>query len=135
VPRLKLWRDALDALHRDAATLEPARRGLEKYQVAIAPLADQRSLPLGGLYVLRESHIPAHDGIHRLAGSRAFDAVMAHTYRRRLAASLGKSQSFFANVAALVQHVPVHAVGRRWGFDVFAAEADTLERHFRGYGE
>jgi hypothetical protein len=134
VARLKLWRDALDTLHRDPASLEPTRIGMAKYHVMIEPRPDQRPLPLRRLYVLREARIAAHEGIHRLAGSRAFEAVIAHTFRRRLSAPLGKSQSYFANVAALVQHVPVHVAGRRWGFQVFAAETDALERHFRAAG-
>lgn len=135
VQRLKLWRDALDALHRDAGTLEPARNGIAKYQVAIERRPDQRSLPLSRVYVLRESRIAAPESIHRLTGSRAFDAIIAHTFRRRLAASLGTPQSYFANVAAVVKQVPIHLVGRRWGFDVFAAGVDLLERHFLAGGE
>ena len=131
VPRIKLWRDALAALGRELEDLATVRSGLQKYNVPFRGQAIAAALPLARLYVLREARLPAQEAIERLTGAAAFDEFLNHTYRRHLLAPMGCAEAHFAHCAALVKHVPVFSVGRRWGFERFADEAEKIERHFR----
>jgi len=134
IPRLKLWREAADALARDVSALEPDHDGLEKYHFRIDPGANQASLPLRRLYILREARLPAQEGITLLTGTSAFEALTANTYRHFLLAPMGQAAGHFAICAALIKHSGVYLAGRRKGFDVLAVEAEMLERHFRDGG-
>jgi hypothetical protein len=131
VPNMKLWRDALAQMGRDPDRLDVVRDGLQKYHV---PLAGQAAgaFPLARLYVLREVRLPRHEGIVRQAGAVAFDEVLNNTYRRQLLTPMGCAETNFTQCAALLKHVLVFSVGRRWGFDCFAEQAHRLERHFLG---
>jgi hypothetical protein len=132
IPRLKLWREAADALARDVTTLDIDYDGLEKYHFPIDRNTSQASLPLRRVYILHEARLPAQEGIASLAGTAAFEALLANTYRRHLLAPMGQAAGHFAICTALIKHGGIYSAGRRKGFDVFAAEAEKLERHFRG---
>lgn len=134
IPRLKLWREAADALARDVSALEPDHDGLEKYHFPTDRGANQASLPLQRLYILQEARLPAQEGITLLTGTTAFEALAANTYRHFLLAPMGQTAGHFAICASLIKHSGVYSAGRRKGFDVFAAEAEKIERHFRDGG-
>ena len=131
IPRLKLWREAADALARDVTALEIDLEGMEKYHFPTDRGASQASLPLRRIYILREPRLPGQEGIALLTGTTAFEALLANTYRRHLLAPMGQAAGHFAICASLIKHSGVYSAGRRKGFDVFAAEAEKLERHFR----
>lgn len=131
IPRLKLWREAADALARDVTALEPDQEGMEKYHFPTDRGARQTSLPLRRLYILREARLSAQEGITQLTGTTAFEALLANTYRQFLLAPMGRTAAHFALCASLTKHTGVYSFGRRKAFDVFATEAEKLERHFR----
>ena len=131
IPRLKLWREAADALARDVTALEIDLEGMEKYHFPTDRGASQASLPLRRIYILREPRLPGQEGIALLTGTTAFEALLANTYRRHLLAPMGQAAGHFAICAALIKHSGVYSAWRRKGFDVFAAEAEILEKHFR----
>jgi hypothetical protein len=134
IPNMKLWRDALAALGRGPDALEAVRTGLEKYYLPLNGQAAGGPMPLARIYGLHEARLPQQEGIERLHGAAAFGEVLDHTYRRHLLAPMGCAGANFAQCAALVKHVPVYSVRRRWGYDCFAEEMAKLERHFLGAG-
>lgn len=134
IPRLKLWREAADALARDVSALEPDHDGLEKYHFPIEHRANRGSLPLRRLYIFHTAHLPAQEGIALLTGTAVFDAVLDNTYRRHLLAPMGQASAHFEICRGLMKQTGVYSAGRRKGFDVFAAEAEKLEKHFRDGG-
>jgi hypothetical protein len=73
--------------------------------------------------------------IRPLAGAEAFNAVISNIYHWEFAAPLGRSQSHFANVLSLLKSTEVFVAERSWGFDVFTADAERLERHIEGTDE
>jgi hypothetical protein len=129
-PRIKLWRDAVVALGRDPKGLDRVREGLEKYHLPLDAGAADGALPLARIYFLHEARLPGQEAIERLAGAAAFDCVLNNTYRRHLVAQMGRAPIHFTQCSTLMRHVPVFAVGRRWGFASFAEQAEELERHF-----
>ncbi len=101
---------------------------LDKYHLPMEGDAGRDPIPLARLYVLGEALDPA-ERIRALTGTEAVDAVMSNTYRGRLVPLMGRAMPHFRQCTSLVGHTRVFAVGRRWGFDVFAREADELVRH------
>ncbi len=127
---IKLWQDALLKLGRNPAALQTVRAGLQKYQVPLNGSAASAASPLDRIYILHEARLPQHQGIKRLSGAGAFGAIFNHTYRPHLIAPMGRAQENFARCVALLQRVPVYALGRSWGFANFAQDAAVLEAHF-----
>ncbi|MFZ0845849.1 MAG: hypothetical protein WAM62_08660 [Pseudolabrys sp.] len=132
IPRLKLWRDAAEALARDVSKLEIDHDGMEKYHFPTYHDASQAPLPLRRLYILHEAPLPALEQTTRLAGTNAFEALLANTYRRNLLAPMAQTASHFAICASLIKHIDIYSAGRHKGFDVFAAWAEKLEKNFLG---
>ena len=130
VPRMKLWQDALVLLGRNPSGLEAVRDGLRKYHLPLSGEAATEALPLDRIYILREARLVKQEGIERLSGAAAFGEVFNNIYRRHLVAPMGRAEAHFARCAALLKHVAVYGLGRRWGFAAFAQAAETLERHF-----
>lgn len=130
LPRLRLWRDALDRGGRDAADYHRSFDELDKYDVPTA--ADLSPMPLAAVYRLGRG-----DGgdIARLTGMAAVEALVANTYRGAIVAQIeGGTRRHLAACVALARAVPVFAAERAWGFDRFEAEAARLEAHALGLG-
>ncbi len=127
VPRLRLWRDALETSGRDAADFERSFDDFDKYDVrTIDTQCD--ALPLAAVYRLGRDEAT---GIRRLSGSAAVEVLIANTYRGEYLGPMGGTQRHFAQCVALARFVPVFAADRAWGFDRFDAEATRLEAHAR----
>jgi hypothetical protein len=129
LPRLKLWEDAAQQFGHDPAALDRAVDGLEKFHVPIGRPAEVRPVPLRRLYTLARAEGDDPGSITRLRGAEAMNAAMENSYRGIYLATLGATATHFRQCAMLLQHVEVFAATRQWGFEVFAREAATLERH------
>lgn len=57
-------------------------------------------------------------------------AVMAQTYRSIYLAPMGLRPRQFDLCTAFLTQAEVYAAPRAWGYDKFAREAGSLERHF-----
>lgn len=132
IPRIKLWSDALAAFGRDAGDLERVYDGEDKFSLPFPPDPPLTAFPLRGIYLLGLAVPDSPPEIRPLVGAEAFNAVISNIYRWEFAAPLGRSQTHFANVVSLLKSTEVFAADRRWGFDVFRAEAERLERHIEG---
>lgn len=129
IPRIKLWSDALAAFGRPVHDLERVYDGEDKFSLPFQPDPPLTAFPLRRIYLLGLAVPDSPPGIRPLAGAEAFNAVISNIYRWEFAAPLGRSQTHFANVVSLLRSTEVFAADRRWGFDVFMAEAERLERH------
>lgn len=126
LPRLRLWRDALEASGRAAddhsLSFHPDNDPRQKYDVPIPPQAVAGApLPLAALFLLEEG---PELRIERLAGSRAVEAVSANTYRGRLIGEVGDSNAHLAACVTIAQRTPVFRLERpfdRAGFDAQSA--------------
>lgn len=104
-PRLRLWPDVLPEAARERRT----REGLEKYWVTVR-LAD-RPRPIRAVFLL-ESHNRETFDVERLAASRAFRALWAHTPRKRLLNPLGQRHAHYRAAVALAGTVPCYRIRR-----------------------
>jgi len=131
LPRLKLWGDAAVSFGFDSRALEPAIDGLDKYHVPFARVAARGPFPLRRFYVLESGSMDTANDIARLYGAAAFEAIMAQTYRNEYLAPMNLRKRHFELADALLKNAKVYRAPRDWGYEVFAREAERLERHLR----
>lgn len=130
LPRLKLWGDAAERFGHKRRDLDQAIEGMDKYHVPIVRAAPPKPIPFRQLYRLSRAEANEPSSVSRLRGSQAMAAVMAQTYRGIYLAPMRLRQRHFELCAAFLAHAEVYAASRAWGYDVFAREAGSLERHF-----
>lgn len=133
IPRLRLWRDALDASSRSPDGYERSFDRLDKYDV---PTDGERRSPepigLAAIYWLRK----AAEGteatkIRRLTGVAAVETLVSNTYRGAYLKTIGRTGTHLAACIQLARAVPIFSAERRWGFDCFDEEAELLREHAR----
>jgi hypothetical protein len=131
IPRLRLWREALEATGRDVELYDRSYDAMDKYDVpserrATAPL------PLAAIYLLRQAGEEA-DGpsIARLQGVDCVETLIANTYRGAYLKTIGRTGEHLAACLRVARQVPVFRATRLWGFDRFDAQAQLLDAHAR----
>lgn len=130
IPRLRLWRDALESSGRDAAAYEHAFDDADKYNVPTDRDRPGRPLSLGAVYLLDAPRSDAaKQAITRLTGLEAMDALVSNVYRGGYASMLGALPSLIAGCRTLAEQAPVFMVRRVWGREQLDAQLDALERH------
>ena len=130
---IKLWRDAILALGRETGGAEPVYGDLDKFSLPMAGAAQGESpIPLARIYVLRRS--TGDDGIRRLRGAEAVDAILSNVYRWDWAIGMGRARASFEACAALARRGEIFVVDRSWGFDGLRSQAEAIERHMARLG-
>ncbi len=129
IPRLRLWREALEASGRDTSGYERSFDDMDKYTV---PTDLERLLPpvpLSHLYLLEKAE--EDPSVTRLEGAAAVEAMVANTYRGAYVPLMGRTRPHLLACAELARVVPVFRASRRWGYDTFDSEGAALEAHAR----
>ena len=130
IPRLRLWREALEASGRDTASFHRSFDERDKYDVPTQRDQPGNPMPLAAVYLLRkadEGSGPA--GVQRLFGIDAVETLVANTYRGAYLARIGKTAEHLATCVRLARSLPVFAARRRWGFEAFEEQALELAAH------
>jgi hypothetical protein len=128
VPRLRLWREALEASGRSADGLERAFDDMDKYTVPTKAAAATAPVRLSHVYLLERGETAA---IAPLKGAAGIEALVANTYRGGYLALMDGTGRHLRQCVALMARAPVFSAMRRWGFADFEAEAAALEAHAR----
>ena len=127
LPRLRLWREALERSGRDAADHPRSFSGnpdYDKFDVAIDDKTSvDRPLPLRAIFLLERG---SSFEIVEQRGIEALNTVIANTYRGSFVQAAEASRNHYHNCIAVVRHVPVLSVRRRWGYDDFERQACAL---------
>jgi hypothetical protein len=130
IPRLRLWRDALEESGRDPAEHEHAFDDADKYNVRTRTEDRAAPVPLGAIYLLDERSTSKQEArITPLSGIDALDALVANTYRGGYIPMLGGVAAYLKACAAVARSTPVFKVDRRWGKDVYDEQMRALEAH------
>ena len=129
IPRLRLWREALEAGGRDASAYERSFDDMDKYTVPTDLERTLPAVPLSHLYLLEKAE--GEPSIERLEGSAAVEAMIANTYRGAYVRMMGTTRQHLLACAELARTVPVFRARRRWGYDSFDSEGAALETHAR----
>ena len=130
IPRLRLWREAIEVSGRAVEDYELSFDDMDKYNVPTPRSEDLRPVPLDHLYLLRKAE-EGTVGVQQLQGIEAVEALVANTYRGGYVARMGATRQHLAACLDLVRKVPVFAATRIWGFADFDAQAAALEAHAR----
>jgi hypothetical protein len=131
IPRLRLWREALEASGRRTGDYEASFDNLDKYDVPTPRDECQGAVPLNHVYLLVKAEEGGALEIERLSGVDAVDALVANTYRGSYVPLLGGARRHFLQCVALASAVPVFRAARVWGLDALEAQAGLLEAHAR----
>lgn len=135
VPRVRLWRDALEASGRSAEGEERAADDWEKYNIRTHHSAIRHEAPLSHIYLFAGDGSDAETVVTRLSGSRAVQALVENTYRGAHVKLLGKSKRHFDQCVSLAQNLAIFEVRRPWGLDVLDQVGTALEAHARSFIE
>ena len=128
IPRIKLWRDALDAFRIGEAGLERVSDVLDKFSLPTPHDPSRAPLPLTRIYALGET-TECLLSIRGIFGAEAVGAIMRNTYRPEYLRPLGRSAAQFEKAVGVAKAAGVYAVSRRWGLDVFSTDVETILHH------
>jgi hypothetical protein len=132
IPRLRMWRDALEASGRSTESHQLAFDDAEKYNVPTRPRLSPEPVELGAIYLLQKAEAEDRKPlIQPLRGVEALDALVANTYRGAYVRMLGGTQAHLASCLSLVKSVPTFAVHRLWGKEHFERQLCEMEEHAR----
>jgi hypothetical protein len=129
IPRLRLWREALEASGRDAGTYDRSFDDMDKFDVPTTSDAKLEPVPLAAIYLLRKAEDGEDAAIDRLTGVDAIETLIANTYRGGYLRTIGRTREHVAACLRVVREVPVFRAKRLWGFDRFGEQALQLHDH------
>lgn len=112
-PRLKLWRDALDAMGQNTSGLDRVRDDLEKYDLRSRDGFDPAPRRLDAIFILRKGDEPA---AVRVPAVDAVPLIEANVVRPQVARLLGRQASLFVESARVARLVPVMRLIRPMDF-------------------
>lgn len=125
LPRLRLWREALERSGRETARFPPSLSGdphYDKFDVALCRSTTD-TLPLAGIVLLRWGAAP---GLLRLNGLSGVEALSANTYRGAYVGLLGKQREHLQSCVDVAAIVPLFEMERARGFEQLPLEVETL---------
>lgn len=116
LPRLRLWRGALEASGRDARDHPPSFVGesaYDKFDVALDRVAGE-ALPVSAIYLLERGE---RSELLPLTGMSAVEALVANSYRGEFVRALGMTAEHVRHCLAIARCVPVFRAIRPWGYE------------------
>jgi hypothetical protein len=132
VPRVRLWREALEASGRLPGDYERSFDDIDKYDVPIPAGNPTEPAPLAAVYLLAKAEEGAQAGdIERLTGVAAVETLVSNTYRGAYLRTIGGTGAHLAVCARIAQTVPVFRASRVWDLTRLNDEASRLEAHAR----
>jgi hypothetical protein len=131
LPRLRLWREALELMGRgtegyDRSYVGPLENA-DKFDVPISTSAaatDQRRL--AAVYLLDRAD---SFSVQRLHGVEAAEAIFANTYRGSFVSRAGSQRQHWQTVVRLVEATPVYRVCRRWDLAALDDQSQAIFQH------
>jgi hypothetical protein len=130
IPRIRLWREALEASGRRTQDYPRSFDHLDKYDVPTGVRAPHELMPLDRVYLLRKA--PAGDTAERfvrLSGVEAVDSIVSNTYRGSYLRTIGRTGDHLMTCVQLARAMPIYRANRLWGLHRFEEQATLLEAH------
>lgn len=132
LPRLRLWKSALEATGRSADGFERSYAGDDEWDKFDVPLplgqAAGEPVPLAALYLLATGDELIFEP---LDGVAAAEAVFANTYRGQYIDGADQARRHWEACLKLIAVTPIFRVVREWGFDPFDGQARRIVDHAR----
>jgi hypothetical protein len=125
-PRLRLWRDALDALGFDPESFPRALSGKEKYLVDRPEGFPTEPIPLADVVLLSREAGRGEQSLRRLRGIDAVQGIASSIYVRRPASALGLQRSLFVSASRVAAHCRVWRLIVPENMERLAEAADAI---------
>lgn len=132
LPRLRLWRDSLEASGRVAAEYRRSYAGDDAWEKYDVPLERSSSgnFELAAAYVLGRAD---RMEICWLSRAEALEALIANTYRGAVVGTIGAARVHWENCLELAQSTPLFTIGRSRGFEHMHEEAEAMLVHAKDF--
>jgi hypothetical protein len=130
---VKLWAQAIASLDLGASRGAPVRMRIQKYYVE-PPAAACEALPLGAIYVLRETRPPLAEGIDQPPAANAPLLLLRHGYLPLLAKRLNRVPSYFKAAIEIANAAGIFNLTRSFEFAGMPVVISWLERHWKEIG-
>lgn len=101
-PRVRLWRDTMDAMGLSHAGLSRVRPEVDKFQLPVETGFARAPLPLSIVYHLKTAKDHRHVGERVLSGSSALSALLDAVYRRMSAFRMGRRETVLGGLMQLL---------------------------------
>jgi len=127
IPRLLLWRDALDDLGLWSGALRQVRPNLKKYHFPL----ERRSrdpLPVAAIYVLK-TVMERDFRLLRVVGAERFQVLVNCIFRRHFLTGMDAGTGYIDGVTTIARQIPISYVVRSVNGSV-RETADLLEKDF-----
>ena len=132
LPRLRLWREALERTGRQPERFASSYSGDESYDKFDVPIAADEDgggpVSLGGIYLLEHAD---QRSIERMEGAPAVEALMANTYRGAYSSVAGQAQAQFHSCVELAMRVPLYRFSRSLTFESLEEDIRIILDHAR----
>lgn len=131
IPRLRLWKDMLDATGR-TGPFERSYAGddsWDKFDVPVKALTE--ALPLGAVVLLAEGSTP---GLERLIGVKAVDAILSNVYRGSYLSMTDQTATTWSTCLEIATSFPVYLWKRRVEFHSRDRDTEELLLKLRDFG-
>ena len=132
LPRLRLWKEALEASGRNPAHFSRSYAGDDDWDKFDVPLGAAKvptgMTPLAAIYLLDSGD---ESRVEPLEGIAAAEALFANTYRGRFVAAAGEPRLHWEACIRLVRSTPIFRAVRRLGLERMEEEAASLVTHAR----
>lgn len=129
---LRLFSDSIRHAGLDDAVGPPVRQCIDKFHVTPPPAAAETpdAVPLAAIYLLNDATPVRPPGIEKLAPVTAAQALLRHSYRRRLALAYSGQGRPAARTAALLSHVGIYRLIRPRDFSRIGETVARLQTHW-----
>jgi hypothetical protein len=113
MPKVKLWRDALEALGRNTEGLSPDWARAEKFHVPAGPLTVTEPVRLSRIFILDVDENAGAGVMSALSGAQAVSELIQNTYRPEYLDVAHRRTAHFADCVRLSTLTPVIRLRRR----------------------
>jgi hypothetical protein len=132
LPRIRLWKDALERSGREPGDFEYSFSGDETYEKFDVPVARDMSvgadLELAAIYLLSTGQ---EFDVTRLPGAEAVEALFSHTYRGFAVSQVGSSQLHFDSSVKVARRTPIFRFERSRDLGAMANDVPRIVEHAR----
>lgn len=130
LPRLRLWKDALEKTGRQCSQFSRSYAGDEaadKFDVPLPRITAVRSdVELAGVYVLEKGD---SFSIRPMRGLDAGEALFANTYRGNYLPAAGEVQTHWRTCIRLARQTPLFQLTRAWESSAILGHVEQLVEH------
>ena len=132
IPRLRLWREAVEASGRVTDAYHRSYAGDESYDKFDVPVAAaataEGALPLAAVYALRRGD---QFGIERLGPVGSAEVLFANTYRGTYLQQTATNSLHWQACLDVIRRVPLFDFVRPWGIAALGEHAASVAAHAR----